>query len=242
MHSILLSTAAAVAVFGASYSAAAETAVPYGICTFSDAYGEVYFSGPIPAPLFYEDTQRLTEEFNAFVRKTYDIVLDRAVPKCNVYRAREFAEVSYLQEWAGVEQTGKKPQKTEFGEPIGASPEEAKAILDPSNAPGLPLRFVLVRGLNMVIGGHNASCYSNIVSVDGTPGWRVPKSWGAPGKAQVKVETYFAEFNAKCAAIGPAADSAPPTIRWNSAGNEDSPDTTHAIMRKNGMPEVVIGN
>lgn len=231
----------ALAALGASTSASADDGGSYSICTFSDAYGEVYFSGLIPSPAFHADLKRVSAEFNAFVRKTYDIVLDDAVPNCHAYRAKQFAETGWIQEWAGAEQTGKKPKRTAFGSPIGASPAQAQAILDPDSAPGLPLRFVLVRPLRMVIGGNNGSCYSNIVTIDGTPGWRVAGASRATEKANAKVAAYFAEFDAKCAAVGPAADTAPPVIRWNSKGSEDSPDTTHATMRKNGMAEIVIG-
>lgn len=119
-----------------------------------------------------------------------------------------------------------------------AAPQPVAPAAAPVKGGGMPLRFILQVGLRTVINGSNASCYSNIITVPGPPGWPdpTPQQRGTL-PARALVEGYIDAFKAKCGAIAPLAGSV--DYQWNMKGAEHiSPEKTEAFARRKGFPFV----
>lgn len=74
-----------------------------------------------------------------------------------------------------------------------------------AQAPGQPLRFVLDIGLRNKLGDTvNPTCYSNVITRPGPPGWGDAKSMppGAMGQAKATVDSFKARFIAACRKSG----------------------------------------
>lgn len=108
-------------------------------------------------------------------------------------------------------------------------------------AAGEPLRFILSISLRAVINGVNATCYSNIVTIDGPPGWPDPqRESGGDLAARALVEKYMPSFSEQCKAYGPLASTVV-NFHWNRKGNEHiSPESMQRTGQKYRQPVVQL--
>lgn len=110
-----------------------------------------------------------------------------------------------------------------------------------ATAPGAPLRFILHIALKTVINGVNATCYSNIVTIPGPPGW--PDTWNQPGgdsEARALIKAYMPAFESQCSAYGPLVGGGP-QFNWNKKGAEHiSPESVAASGQRHGQPVVQL--
>lgn len=166
--------------------------------------------------------QRSAERVRSFNRTMQGIggVLNDAVAEVGTYQqAQEHmnATVANIQAQATAERQVQAPaqqvaqprvvaHETQVAEPVTQpQPGEATAVEPAAAATGKPLRFVMSISLRNQPGDKvNPTCYSNIVSRPGPPGWGAP-GFLPPGSAEQARETVYglkSVFIAQCRASG----------------------------------------
>lgn len=125
--------------------------------------------------------------------------------------------------------------------PAPAASTRTAAESNASSGAGAPLRFILQIGLKTVINGRNASCYSNIVTIPGPPGWPDPsRQQEGTMPARALIEAYMPAFKAQCSAIAPLANGEP-NYHWNLKGSEHiSPESQRDFGQSHGFPFVQL--
>jgi hypothetical protein len=122
-----------------------------------------------------------------------------------------------------------------------APPATASAPVPASSAAGAPLTFILHVSLKTVINGVNATCYSNIITIPGPPGW--PAMGNLPGgnmPARALIDQYKPGFEAKCREFGPLAGGGA-NFHWNEKGSEHiSPQSMYEEGQRNRQPFVQL--
>jgi hypothetical protein len=103
--------------------------------------------------------------------------------------------------------------------------------------PGGAMTFMLLLSLDQIINNMNGSCYSNLVTIPGPPGWPVLDHTNDQEAAEL-VAAYIPAFEAKCRQAGSFRGSA--TYLWNARGVGNRLSDEFARQRRNKMFEVQV--
>jgi hypothetical protein len=103
-------------------------------------------------------------------------------------------------------------------------------------APGGTMTFILLAPLDTVINRMNGTCYSNLVSIPGPPGWPVLDHTNDRAAAEL-VQAYIPGFEAQCSQAGPVRSS---SYIWNARSSEGRPGEELARQMRNQMFQVQV--
>ena len=103
-------------------------------------------------------------------------------------------------------------------------------------APGGTMTFILLAPLDTVINRMNGTCYSNLVSIPGPPGWPVLDHTNDRAAAEL-VQAYIPGFEAQCSQAGPVRSS---SYIWNARSSEGRPAEELARQMRNQMFQVQV--
>lgn len=100
------------------------------------------------------------------------------------------------------------------------------------------MTFLMQVSVDAIINRLNGTCYSNLVTIPGPPGWPVLDHTN-DRKAAAMVDAYKAGFLAQCAQAGPVR-SGNFSYVWNARGSESRPAEESARQQKNRMFQVQV--
>lgn len=121
---------------------------------------------------------------------------------------------------------------------VRQSPDSAGSSPAESKTSGEAMTFLLQVSVDAIINRMNGTCYSNLVTIPGPPGWPVLDHTN-DRKAAALVDAYKAGFLAQCGQAGPVRSGNFSYI-WNARGSESRLADEFARQQRNQMFQVQV--
>lgn len=132
------------------------------------------------------------------------------------------------------EQRDTAPRSISSNQPSGVEPQRRSGdSVAVAAAPTRSMRFILYQSMDPgAKAKHNPTCYSNVVTMAGPPGYGNPRDSNARASARAVVEGMYPSFIQKCLATADginrvAPRRSPPAFDWNYDGDPAGPRTTY---------------
>ncbi len=121
---------------------------------------------------------------------------------------------------------------------VRQNPNSAGSSSAQSKTSGAAMTFLMEVSVDTIINRMNGTCYSNLVTIPGPPGWPVFDHTN-DRKAAALVDAYKAGFLAQCGQAGPVRSGNFSYI-WNARGSESRLAEEYARQQRNKMFQVQV--